>query len=169
MDNKKVRGCIINGYLSFIEMKWGRFGKEECLENLEINGKIKDGYYYPNKIKISILRWIKENKGENYIEDAGKYLIKNLRMLSWLVRYDTPFKVAKKIEKEFEEIYTFGKMKIRGEKGKINVFLQTATEDDVTCLAYKGVLKGILEKTNYPGTVDIKYCKDKSCEYEVRY
>ena len=43
MDKRKIRGCVINSYLSFIKMKWGRFGKEECLKEIGINDKIKDG------------------------------------------------------------------------------------------------------------------------------
>ncbi len=169
MDDRKVRGSIINSYLSFIERKWGTFGKEKCLKDLKINGKIKDGFYYPNTIKLDILNWIKDKKGEGYIVEAGKYLVKNLRTLSWLVRHETPIDIAKKIEKEYDEIYTFGELRIKGNSGNIKVILKKQKDDDLTCLAYKGILEGILEKTDNIGSVEIKSCLDDLCEFEVNY
>ncbi|MFW5928352.1 MAG: hypothetical protein ACOCSL_04030 [Thermoplasmatota archaeon] len=169
MDNKKVRGSIINGYLAFIEKKWGRFGKEQCLEDLSIDGEIKDGYYYPNKIKLSVLDCIKDKKGERYIEEAGSFLVKNLGTLSWLVKDSTPLEVAKKIEEEYNEIYTFGEFTIKGNNGYIKIQMEKQKEDDLTCVEYKGILKGILDKTDHLGSVKIKSCGDNFCEYEVKY
>ncbi|MGM0405639.1 MAG: hypothetical protein ACQEQM_05810 [Thermoplasmatota archaeon] len=57
----------------------------------------------------------------------------------------------------------------QGEKGRSDVLLKTQNSEGVTCYAYKGVLKGILEKTNHVGSVKIKSYNDDFCEYEIRY
>ncbi len=169
MDKRKIRGCVINSYLSFIKMKWGRFGKEECLKEIGINDKIKDGKYYPHKIKVSILNWIKKNKGEKYIEVAGKYLIGNLGHLSWIVRHDTPFKITKKIEEEYEEIYDFGELIVTGTEGNIEVHLKKPENDELICLTFKGILEGILESTNKHGSIIIQNSEEGVCEYHIKY
>ena len=80
MEEKKVRGSVINGYLNFVEKTWGKEGIASCKKDLDIeNTKFKDGIRYPNSTLITVIKWISDNKG---INNVRKWLICSLRLRS---------------------------------------------------------------------------------------
>lgn len=180
MDKSQVRGSIINGYLRFIKLKWGKRGLEKCLVDIGIYEKLdgcflKEGMFYPVHIKNSILEWIEEKKGEKYITEGGKKMVDHLGPLSWLLRFDDPLKILENTSKEFHELYTSGDLKVDGEPGKICIELQKEdhTEyESVNCQAWKGFLHGILDITGKEGEVKKTKCSDREnlhCQFKIEY
>ncbi len=123
MSRKEIRGSIINGYLKFVKKKWGKIGLEECREFVGITKKIDDGHFYIDKVKLDILRWIGDEHGEEYVIEAGRFLVSHLGMLSWIVRFMDPYKVATRFPKEYTEVYNFGRVEVKGEPGDILIKL----------------------------------------------
>ena len=83
-----------------------------------------DGQYYQDELIGNILRWINRNKGEEAVKDAGKFLLHNMGILSWMVRFSDFPTLAKKFPKNFSEVYAFGESRIDdSEPNKIKLIL----------------------------------------------
>ena len=105
-----MRGSVLNAYVKYIRNKWGSNGELQFYEETGIDEEFKDGMYYHDELRENILRWIGRVKGDEYIEDAGKFVVKNLGILAWLVRFASIKTLAGKFPKNYSEIYTFGKV-----------------------------------------------------------
>ncbi len=168
---RRVRGSVINAYLGFVEKKWGKMGLENCTTSLGIDKNLNDGHYYHDQVRENILRWISREKGEQYLEEAGSYVVQNLGILKWLVRFASPETIAKKFPKNYSEVYTFGRLEIdTSQENKIVVRLHDVSHIEETCMAWKGVCQGTLEATKTKGSVNKSKCQLKGndhCEYVI--
>ena len=118
MAEKRIRGSVINGYLKFVEKTWGKDGLDECKRVINIADiKIDDGAHYSNGMMLALLRWISETHGISRIRQAGNFTVKNLGLLSYLVRFTSMDKMIQKATDRFKEVYGFGNS---GTNGKGN-------------------------------------------------
>ncbi|MFO7992119.1 MAG: hypothetical protein R6U61_07505 [Thermoplasmata archaeon] len=172
MSRKEVRGTIINGYLEFVKTKWGENGLRECKEFCGITKEVNDGQFYVDEVKIDILRWIGNKHGEEYVVDAGKFLVSHLGLLSWIVRFMDPYKVAVRFPKEYNQVYNFGRVEVKGKPGNILIKLYDVCSSKEVCLSWKGICLGLLDITGVEGDVVKSSCQlegEKSCDYLVKY
>ncbi len=173
MVERSVRGTVINAYFKFVEKKWGKAGLTACIENLGLTEVIKDGLYYPDAYRENILRWIERTYGRENIVDAGKFVVKNLGLLGWLVKYASVKVLAESFPKNYSEIYTFGQARVDTSlRNRISMKLYDVNRTDVSCDSWIGVCKGVLEMTHTKGTVKKTRCQlngDVYCEYIIDY
>ena len=85
MEDRKVKGSVLLGYMKFIHKAWGQDGLDELISDIGIDPDIKEDMLYIDEWSAKILAWIADNKGEEYIERAGKYAITDLGVLSYIV------------------------------------------------------------------------------------
>ena len=168
---RRVRGSVINGYMGYVKMKWGKEGLDQCLNGLGLEEGFEDGKYYHAQISENILRWISREKGDEDLIDVGKYVVKNLGILKWLVRFADVRTVAEKFPSNYSEIYTSGHVEIdTGNPDEILVKLFDVCYIKETCLSWQGVCEGALEMTKTAGTVKETKCRvdgDDYCEFTV--
>jgi predicted hydrocarbon binding protein len=170
---RRVRGSVLNAYLKYVRVKWGDGGVKACLKDLGLSEEFKDGEYYHDEMRENVLRWLSRTKGREYIQDAGRYVVKNLGILSWMVRFVNVKTLVEKFPQNYSEVYTFGKATVDASKDKAIVFrLHDVNRIEESCLSWLGVCKGALEMTNTNGEVRETKCLvkgDQYCEFTVNY
>lgn len=171
--DRSVRGSVLNAYLKFVEKKWGKDGLQQCAKDIGLEGTFKDGEYYRDEYRENLLRWLEREKGLSEVVEGGKFVVKNLGLLGWLVKFASPKVIAESFPKNFSEVYTFGKVKIEAnEKGLIVMRLYDINRVDVSCTSWIGVCEGVLDMTRTKGTVKKTKCVlkgDVYCEYVTEY
>ena len=169
---RRVRGSVMNAYLKYIKKKWGKVGYEQCLRDLGLETTFKDGEYYHNEIHENILRWISREKGIEYVEEAGKFVVQNLGIIAWLVRFASVKTILERFPKNYSEVYTFGRLAIdiSEDNSRFAIRLYDVNEIEEACRAWLGVCKGGLEMTGFKGKVTETKCRRKGykcCEYTM--
>ena len=96
---KKVRGDMLDTWFKFIKNKWGSEGLDKAFKDIGIGEKIEVGRYYPFEHYEKLLEWVKETHGERYLQEGGRFIIKNLGLLAYIVRFISIDKIMKKIPK----------------------------------------------------------------------
>jgi predicted hydrocarbon binding protein len=169
---RKVRGSVLNAYFNFIEKKWGHGGLDQCKVEIGIDNPFADGQYYHDEIRENILRWLSRVKGAETIPEAGRSVVKNLGILSWIVRYASPQMIAKKFPDNYSEVYTFGRIESNTDKSdEIVLRLYDVNRIKESCSSWLGVCMGALEMTKRKGVVTETKCQvkgDKYCEYHIK-
>ncbi len=170
---RRVRGSVINAYIKYIRTKWGTQGELQFYDETGMDEDFKDGMYYHDELRENILRWIGRIKGPQYIEEAGKYVVSNLGILSWLVRFASIKTLANKFPKNYSEVYTFGKVKVEFPDDRtVNLKLYEVNRIKESCTSWIGVCRAALELTNTKGTVTETKCAvdgDEYCQYVMKY
>jgi len=171
MSEKNVRGSVIKGYLKYVKRTWGKKGLKECEDFVNINlDNIKDKEWYPQKFDSNILGWIAETKGEKYIERAGYYVMKDLGILSYIVKFVNIKSLLKKAPKSYEDGFDFGKISVDIEENEATIKMKGLAVDDWSCTAWLGAYKAMLDMTNTKGSVEKVKCElegDNHCEYHI--
>jgi predicted hydrocarbon binding protein len=171
MNDRKVRGSVINGYLKFVEKTWGKEGLEKCLSDTKLKGiELRDGGKYPNSMLLEVILWISRNYGMEYVRKAGRHTVKNLGLLAYIVRFTSIETMLGKAKDAYAETYDFGEvsMKISGKHAIAS--MKDVSEIPENCEGWIGALEALLEITRTKGTVRKTKCQlkgDPRCEYEV--
>ena len=159
--------------MGFVTKKWGKEGYRHCMSDIGLWGEFRDGNYYQDAIRENILRWIAREKGEDYLKECGRFIVSNLGILSWLVRFSDPKTLASKFPKNFSEVYSYGRMEaITDKDNEILIRLYDVNRIKESCDVWMGVCEGALEMTKTPGKVEKTKCslkKDPYCEYRITY
>ena len=168
---RRVRGSILNSYMDFIKTKWGKEGYEQCITDIGIEEGFKNGHYYRDEIRENILRWMSREKGDEYTVECGKYIVSNLGILSWLVRFADTKTLAKKFPRNFSEVYSYGRVEaLTDEENLIIIKLYDVNRIKESCNVWIGVCQGAVEMTNAVGEVRKTKCAidgDDCCEYTI--
>ena len=170
---RQVRGSVLNAYLGFINLKWGRAALKQCLDDLKITAEFKSGEYYDEGYRISLLKWISQEKGMDYNAELGRHVVKNLGLLAWIVRFANPKILAKKFPENYKEVYNFGRIEVDIKEGNtIHLRLYDVNSIKESCLSWHGVCEGALEITKKSGVVTKTMCQLEGhdcCEYKIDY
>ena len=169
---RRTRGSVLNGYLKYIKQKWGASGLKVARADLGIdNLDFKDGQYYQDEIIGNILRWINRNKGEDAVKGAGRFILHNLGILSWLVRFTDIQTLAKKFPKNYSEVYGFGSCKTDDSDPKqVKLIFKDVGYYEEACMVWEGVCEEALVMTKTAGKVSHPKCEmrgDEHCEFIV--
>lgn len=169
---RKTRGSVMNGYLKFIKKKWGKEGLDQCQKELGIDDlEFKDGHYYQDEIIGNVLRWIHREKGRDAVKGAGKFILHNLGILSWLVRFTDVETLAKKFPKNYSEVYAFGKVRIDvSDPKRLVLILQGVGYYEEACIVWEGLVEEALVMTKTKGRVTHTKCEnreDEHCEFVI--
>jgi len=168
---RRVRGSILNSYLDFIKKKWGKDGYELCMNDLGFEENFKNGHYYRDEIRENILRWISREKGIEYCVECGKFIVSNLGILSWLVRFTDAKTLAKRFPKNFSEVYAYGNVEVDTDQENVIILrLYDVNRMKESCKVWLGVCQGATEMTNTVSEVRKTKCSvdgDEYCEYTI--
>jgi len=173
MSKRKVRVSVILGFLDFIKKRWGEDGVTEVAKERNFEPtSINDGEWYDIELDSGIREWIMENKGVEFIEMCGNYTVKNLGLLSYIVRFDDIGTTLKRLPENYAETFNFGSLEVEMKGGSYIIIMKDAFVDEYHCIAWLGVFKGILDITKKRGTVSETQCvKDGAthCEFLVEW
>ena len=165
-NNRTVKGCVILGYMDFIRDIWGRDGLDKLLVDLEMGLEIREGEEYYVEWLSHILSWIADNKGEEYIEDAGRYAIANLGGLSHIVDHLDIRTILKDGTQKYATAYNEGNFLVKLHDSSANVIIKgSGSNDKHACKAWVGVFKGMLDVTRTIGTVKEILCERDGAEH----
>lgn len=167
MGEAELRGSVILGYMKFIKTKWGAQGLKEMSQATGLDPKnYKEGGWYPSEDSSKILQWIHDIKGPEFVPIAGNYLIKNLGILAYVLRFMNPKTILAKAPGSYRDAFKYGKMKVDfiGEK-KAEVKMKNVAIDQYACPAWHGAFEGMLELTKTKGTVEKVQCQLDGAPY----
>jgi hypothetical protein len=171
MDERKLRGSVINGYLKFVEKSWGKEGLAQCLASAELTGlTIKDGVLYPFSMNKAVISWISKSHGMGYVRKAGRHTAKNLGLLAYIVRFTSIETMLGKAKDAYYEAYGFGKVDMVISGKRAVAIMKDVSEIPEDCEGWMGALEALLELTNTKGRVTKTKCQlkgDPHCEYEI--
>ena len=162
----------MNGYLKFIKKKWGAEGLNQCKKDVGIEDMdFKDGHYYHDEVIGNVLRWLHREKGRESILEAGGFIMHNLGILSWLVRFTDVETLAKKFPKNYSEVYAFGKCNVDiSDPKRLKLILTDVGYYEEACLIWEGVIDEALAMTKTNGKVTHTKCQrlgEPHCEYII--
>ena len=170
---RRTRGSVMNAYLSYIKKKWGVDGLKQCKAELGIEDmEFKDGQYYQDEMVGNVLRWITRTKGKEAVKDAGRYIMHNLGILSWLVRFTNIKTLAEKFPANYSEVYAFGHCWVDTSDPKnLKLKLKDVGYYEEACLVWEGICEEALAMTRTKGSVTHTKCQrlgDYECEFLVK-
>ncbi|MFO7619496.1 MAG: hypothetical protein R6W91_07605 [Thermoplasmata archaeon] len=173
MTERMVRGSVINGYLKYVEKTWGKVGFERCMAEAKLTEiKPKDGTLYPYSMELEVIRWISRNYGMESVKKAGKHTVKNLGLLSYLVRFASIETMLGKAKDSYHEAYAFGHVDIQITGKRAIAIMKDVSDIPENCQGWIGALEGLLELTRTDGRVLKTKCQlkgDPHCEYEITW
>ncbi len=169
---RKTRGSVMNGYLKFIKKKWGKEGLDQCKKEVGVEEiEFKDGHYYHDEMIGNVLRWIHREKGRESLVEAGRFILHNLGILSWLVRFTDIETLAKKFPKNYSEVYAFGKVKIDlYDPKKYILIMEDVGYYEEACIIWEGLIDEALVMTKTNGRVSHTKCQrlgESHCEFVI--
>ena len=170
---KNVQGSVLNGYFKFIKKKWGNDGVYECAEALGIHPDlIKEGKWYDKQLSVDVLGWIGNNKGIQNVEACGNYTVKDLGILSYIVRFKDITSILNRIPKSYSEAFDYGRVEVDIEKNRATIRMFETEPEEYSCIAWTGCFKGMMEMTKTQGTVTESQCQlkeDPHCEFLMEW
>ncbi len=172
MKKGKVRGDVLRGYLKYIKRTWGKEGIDsfDSYSGIE-SERLKDKIWYDSDILKDVHHWLAD-KGEKHVELAAGYTIRNLGLLSYLVKFLNVKTLLDKAPKNFSEGFSYGDCIVEIKDKSAIVKFKDIMIDEYVCDAWKGVLKGILKATNTKGKIkplNTPDKGDKDCFYKMEW
>lgn len=169
MTERKARGSVINGYLKYIKKTWGQDGVDQCAGYLGIDPKdIKDGNWYSDEYGDKLLEWMVSLKGKKYVVLSNRYMVKDLGMLAYIVRFMDVKTILKKLPKNYDDIFNFGRVEVDIKEKNAVVRVYDAATSEHSCPGWQGVFEGAFELTKTKGgRVKETMCQWKGDEYCV--
>ncbi len=163
-NTREILGSIINGYLQFIKRKWGLSGLNSCKDDININGEIKDGFFYPVKVKDDILEWISVKKGEKNIVYAGRYIISNFE---WIKEYSELNNMLEKLVEVYHDMYDHGSFRFYRSKEGFRLTLNNICSNDLCSQEWLGICEGLLLASDTEGSVRKVESEEDSCVFII--
>ena len=159
---RRTRGSVLNGYLKFIQEKWGTSELKVARADMGIdNLNFKDGQYYQDEIIGNVLRWIHRNKGKDAVIEAGRFVLHNLGILSWMVRFSDFPTLALKFPKNYSEVYAFGSCEVDvSDPKKIKMILKDVCYYEEARMVWEGICQEALTITKTRGNVTHMSCEE---------
>lgn len=158
MTERKLKGGVMLGYFDFIRRQWGEDGVEECARITGIvPANIQAERFYPLAMDQEILKWISQNKGMEFVKKVGNHTVKNLGMLTYLVRYVNIKNLLKKAKGNYEETFNYGEVSILCDDfGKrATIVMKDCNLIEESSIAWLGAFEGMMEVTRTKGTVKL--------------
>lgn len=121
--------------------------------------------WYDIDILKDIHEWIADNKGDEYIRWGGNYTVKDLGVLSYIIKFANLKTLLKRAPKSFNDAYNFGEIEVDIQEKKAVVKLKDWSFDEYSCPSWAGALKGMMEMTNTSGTVKETQCQREGAPY----
>lgn len=169
--DQRIKGSVINGHLKFIKKKWGAAGVEGACKELRIDcTRIEENRWYDADYSNKILTWIARNKGVDQVVACGAHTVKDLGILSYIVRFMNMRSMVAKAKENYSDAFSYGRVKVEIDGDSALVIMKDVARSEYTCLAWRGVFEGMLEMTKTPGKVEEVKCQFKGaprCEFIV--
>jgi hypothetical protein len=169
MTERKLKGGVLLGYFDFIKRQWGQDGLDECLGSVKIDQhSIKAESLYPLEMDLNILKWIADNKGMDFVKNAGHHTVKNLGSLSYLVKFINIKHLLKQAKNNYADAFNFGEVSILCDdfSKRAVVIMKNSNYTEETCVAWEGAFEGMMEVTRTKGTVKRNKSQVKGDEYD---
>ncbi len=137
-----------------------------------VYNEIDEQKWYDIGVFKKIQSRIAKEKGIKYIEMVANYAVKDLGVLSYIVRFSDFKSLLKRATKSYYAVYNFGDVEIDINDNSAVIRMKDTAFDDYTCTAWKGAFQGMLEITHSIGTVEETQCQLKGsphCEFRIRW
>ncbi len=158
MDERLVKGAIVNGYLAFIKEKWGVLGLNSAMKYADIEKQPKDGEWISLSKTYMILEWIEKNHGREHVVEAGKWMIRGMGgdfrfLFASVMGFE---RMLEKVKNNISSLLFKGNgVEINKEGNEATIRLKGFKIGEMSCLSWKGALMGVMEVTKTKGEVKV--------------
>ena len=169
MSERRLKGGVILGYLDFVKRQWGQEGLDDCLRYMNFDASLlKAETYYLAEIDERLLKWISQEKGMEFIKKAGNHVVKNLGILTYLVRFVNIKHLLKKAKENYEDTFDYGEVSILSNEfsKRASVIMKNSNIIEESCVAWVGAFEGMMEVTRTKGNVKMNKCQMKGDPYD---
>ena len=176
MEDRKVKGSILLGYMKFVRSTWGQDGLDDMISTIDkkdLSGEMWEDTWYDDELSLDILSWIAKNKGEESLERCGRATIKDLGFLSFIVDYLDIRTILDKGSENFNEAFNNGTFEVEMSDNSAMIKMTgRGIHNEFACPTWTGVFKGMLELTTTNGTVKEMLCERDGadhCEFMMEW
>jgi predicted hydrocarbon binding protein len=174
MTDRKCRGSTILGYYKYARKTWGAAGAKELATSAKFDPEeLKEGGWYDDAINDRILDWIAKTKGKEYLIKSNRYLVQDLGLLSYIVRFMDASTILKKLPANYKDVFNYGRVVVEIEApGAAKVRIYEAATSEYSCPAWLGVFQGMFEMTHTKGKAKEVQCQFKGaphCVFELTW
>lgn len=170
--DKKIKGSAINGYIGYVKSRWGAEGLSSLGEHLDMDlDTISENGWYDAVLVTNIYDFL-AGRGPDHVKLAGRYVIQNLGVLSYLARFVNIKTFLKKAPKSYSDVFNYGSCAVEMDDKSALVKLKGIKINKYTCELWQGVLEGMLETTRTNGTVkpvSPPEREDNDCFFQLRW
>lgn len=160
-----IKGSVILGHLKFIEERWGKAAVKDVSYLIGLAPMdIVESKWYTADYSNTILAWIAERKGPECVEECGRYTVKNLGLLQYIVRFMSMESLLKKAKINYMEGFDYGEISVEMGDKRAVVKMKDVARSQYSCPAWLGVLRGIFELTHTTGTVWETKCQRQGAD-----
>ncbi|MCK4756818.1 MAG: DUF2378 family protein [Thermoplasmata archaeon] len=169
MEDRKVKGSVLLGYMNFVKSTWGQDGLDSMISsipNAELQADMWEDTWYDDELSMEILSWIAKNKGEENLERCGKATVKDLGFLSFIVDYMDIRSILEKGSENFHTAFNNGSFDVElGDRRAVIKVKGRGSNNEYACQTWTGVFKGMLELTKTNGTVTETQCERDGADH----
>lgn len=168
MDERKLKGGVIQGYYDFIKHQWGESGILDCIDRTGVDPKkLSAEKFYDYEMSERVLKWISD-KGMEYVQKAGNHTVKNLGVLSYLVRFVNIKNLLRRAKENYKDTFAYGEVSVLlNEHGKrATVIMKNTSTIEESCVAWLGAFEGMMEITRTKGNVKQNKWQLKGDDYD---
>lgn len=170
-----TRGRIINGYLKFVKKKWGAEGVKAAValtKEMDLT-QVQGDKWYPIEYSDRIIEWMGKEHGMEAVRQSGLATATEIGVIKYLARIAGIKNVLERGHQELRENFDFGEARFETFDDHAKVHFKGVTRIKVSCVAWSGAFKGILEITgNKDGHVEEIECEHeggKECVFKLIY
>jgi predicted hydrocarbon binding protein len=172
-EGLKIRGSVLKGYGKYVKKMWGQTGMDECCKAINFDGNtLIQGQWYDANLITKMFEWMSTTHGREYVERAGNYAVKDLGILSYLLRFASIETLLKKASEQYKEAFSWGEVEIHVQGKTAVVMMKDIAISEFACVSWLGGIKGMLELTKTNGTVKETQCQWKGaphCEFKLEW
>jgi hypothetical protein len=163
---KRLKGSVLLGYMKFIMKKWGSDGLEEASRDIGLKfDDIQDSAFYPKLYVDNIYEWLVRTHGRDKIIEANKFAVKNIGMISYILKFVRIERVVRSIEPGISDGLDFGRVEVGLGEKTATVKMYDINDSELDCLGWMGALEGMLEMTKTMGVVEEVMCSNKGADH----
>ncbi len=156
MENKKYKGVVITSYLREIKRKWGIDSGNKAMEFASLKSLPKSGEWIDAEKVDKIVEWVVVNYGEQKLREISGRTISNMGIFTYFFTANMGIEtMLKKARAQFKAVSSFGDMIIEIEGRKANIRIKDIKISKYSCLAWEGILEGMLKIKRRMGKVEI--------------
>lgn len=173
MAERELAGSAIKSYMEFLKKKKGPAAHDKCAKDVGLEGEIFPAKAYPAEKQANMMAWMRDKYGDDFVYRAGKYSAKQIGTLDFIAKLKSVDMMLKVAKVGYNRSLYYGSLRTEKiDKTTIRVILKDACISNANCVAWAGLIEGMLGLAVKDPKVEEIECQhrgDPECVFEVKW